>query len=54
MDYVLKKHLDCLVPPSDPEIEAMLTNGSRVVRGKDWHYGNNDGGGEGTVTAVHR
>ena len=32
------------------ELATMMTKGTKVKRGKDWHYGNQDGNGEGTVT----
>ena len=41
-------HLTAPVPV--PEPAALITVGSRVVRGRDWADGDDDSGGEGTVT----
>ena len=53
---LLKKHFDCLtgdpVPDYGPELFALMKVGSRVVRGRDWYYGNDDRNGQGTVTKV--
>ena len=48
------RNLSCPVHvvPCD-ENGKMITEGSRVVRGKHWHDGNGDGGGEGTVTGLY-
>ena len=35
-----------------PAMAAMMKVGMRVVRGKDWKYGDQDKGGMGTVTYV--
>ena len=55
-DGLLKKQLECLLPVPDygPELAALIKIGSRVVRGKDWGYGDHDGGpgGQGTVTDI--
>jgi E3 ubiquitin-protein ligase HERC2 len=37
---------------SGPETLARLRVGSRVVRGADWKWGDQDGGGPGTVQAL--
>ena len=57
----LKKQLECLevsssVPDYGPELAALIKVGSRVVRGRDWAYGNQDGGpgGQGTVTLLNQ
>ena len=58
-DDLVKKHLEYLSrsasPDYEPELIALIKIGSRVVRGKDWmgQYGNEDGGGEGTVTGFY-
>ena len=52
-DDLLKKHLEYpILPPHGPELAAMIKVGSRVVRGKDWCWGDSDGGGVGTVISV--
>ncbi|KAJ1519757.1 hypothetical protein ONE63_005013 [Megalurothrips usitatus] len=39
-------------PLGGPETAALLQEGSRVVRGGDWRWGDEDGGGRGSVVAV--
>ena len=52
-DDLLKKHLEYpILPPHGPELAAMIKVGSTVVWGKDWRYGDSDGGGVGTVISV--
>ena len=57
---LLKKQFGCLkpapVPEYGPELAALIKVGSRVVRGRDWSYGDDDGGpgGQGTVTWINR
>ena len=59
-DDLLKKQFECLkvapVPEYGPELAALIKVGSRVVRGRDWWYGDTDGGPgrQGTVTQIHR
>ena len=59
-DDLLKKQFECLnvapVPEYGPELAALIKVGSRVVRGGDWVYGNQDGGpgGQGTVTQINK
>ena len=59
-DDLLKKQFECLkvapVPEYGPELAAFIKVGSRVVRGKDWCYGNIDGGpgSQGTVTKLNK
>ena len=50
-DGLIKEYIDCALPLplSGPEIADMLYVGVRVVRGRDWKYGDQDGGGVGTV-----
>ena len=54
-EELLKKHFESLtgVPDYGPELFALMKVGSRVVRGRDWCYGNQVGNGPGTVTKVH-
>ena len=58
-DDLFKKQFECLkvapVPEYGPELAALIKVGSRVVRGNDWCYGNQDGGpgGQGTVTRIN-
>ena len=56
-DDLVKKHIEYLsgaaIPDYGPEVTALIKVGSRVVRGRDWKFGNRDGGGEGTVTQVY-
>ena len=58
-DELLKRQLQCLkvgpVPEYGPELAALIKIGSRVVRGRDWWYGDQDGGpgGQGIVTQVY-
>ena len=56
-DDLVKKHIEYLsraaIPDYGPELRALIKVGTRVVRGRDWKYGNQDGGGEGTVMDVH-
>ena len=48
-----EKQLKHLVPPTyGPELVEMMQPGARVVRGRDWRYGNQDGEGIGTVIEV--
>ena len=50
-EFVLEKQLEHLVPPPcGIEPTAIMQVGSRVLRGRDWIYGNQDGEGLGTVT----
>ena len=37
------------VPTYGPELAALMKVGTRVVRGKDWKWGEQDGGGKGQV-----
>ena len=37
------------IPTYGPELAALMKVGTRVVRGKDWVWGNVDGGGKGTI-----
>ena len=37
------------VPTYGPELAALMKVGTRVVRGKDWKWGDQDGGGKGHV-----
>ena len=59
-DDLLKEQFECLkiaqAPEYGPEHAALIKVGSRVVRGKDWFYGNQDGGpgGQGTVTKIKK
>ena len=48
---LIRAYFNCLIPLnlSGPEIAKRLKVGTRVVRGKDWKYGNHDGGGVGTM-----
>ena len=48
---LLKRYSDPRpVPTYGPELAALMKVGTRVVRGKDWMWGNQDGGGKGTIT----
>ena len=40
------------IPTYGPELKALMKVGTRVVRGKDWEWGNDDGGGKGTITSL--
>ena len=62
-DELLKNQLESLgvkerarVPDYGPELFAMLKVGSRVVRGRDWVYDDQDGGpgSQGTVTKIYQ
>ena len=48
---LLELHLEHSLPIARycPEVAAMMTIGTRVVRGKDWKWGEQDSSGEGTV-----
>ena len=48
---LLEKQLECYLSYG-PELAALLKVGSRVVRGTDWAYGDQDGRAIGTVTDV--
>ena len=58
-DNLLKKQFESLkvapVPEYGPDLAALIKVGSRVVRGRDWCYGEQDGGpgGKGTVTRIN-
>ena len=43
-------HRQPTTPTYGPELAALIKVGTRVVRGKDWKWGNDDGGGKGTIT----
>ena len=56
-DDLVKKHLEYLSRgpiPDGPGLD-LIKVGSRVIRGRDWqgYYGNQDGGGKGTVTSFY-
>ena len=52
-ESILEKQLDCIAPVTNSDkLIAMMRRGVRVVRGRDWIYGNQDAGGIGTVTQV--
>ena len=38
----------------EEEMAKLMKPGVRVVRGKDWKYGNDDGNGPGLVVEFHR
>ena len=53
---LLKKQLEYRsVPDYGPELVAMVKVGSRVVRGRNWVYDDDDcgPGGQGTVTRIN-
>ena len=53
-EQLQKQHSECCeLPPQPsygPALAAKITYGTRVVRGRDWCHGNDDGGGKGTVS----
>ena len=53
-DDLIRAYFDCLVPLnlSGPEIAKRLQVGTRVVRGKDWKWGDQDNNSVGTVVSL--